>query len=99
MKFIFVFLGIVALVISILIIKSNNKAKIDNNGAETKGIVIEVFNRGKLPFCKFQYEVNGKLHTKKQELPKHLVKKVLNNTYTVKYEISNPQNALISFSK
>lgn len=99
MKFIFVFLFIVAIGVTILMIKSQNSDKIKNNGAQTTGKVIEVFNRGKLPYCKYTYTVEGIKYTKKQNLPKHLVKKVLNKNYTVLYELNNPKNSMLKYNK
>lgn len=97
MKFFFIFIFIAALAIGILILKNKNSAKIKNNGAETTGKVTEIIQRGKLPFCRFTYMVNGVTYKKKQDIPKHLVKKVLNNTYKVKYQIGNPQNSILIF--
>ncbi len=97
MKFAIVFFLIVVLAITILVIKSNNGASLEKNGIETIGTVTKVFSRGKLPFCKFTYIVDGINYTKKQDIAHHLKNKIINNSYLVKYDASNPENAIIKF--
>lgn len=99
MKTAFIVLFVFAICIGILTIKSKNSDKIKDNGAQTPGIVTEIIQRGKLPFCKYTYTVSGVKYTKKQELPKYLVRSALHKEYTVHYEISNPKNAILKFSK
>ncbi len=99
MKFLFVFLFIVIVSIALLVIKSKNSDELKKSGKETTGLVVEVFSRGKLPFCKFSYTVHGKQYIKKQDIQKHRVPKILNKTYTVIYEADHPENALILLKK
>lgn len=95
----FIFIFCIATAIVVIVVKNNNTAKLKTDGSKTTGIVTEVFYRGKLPYCKFSYQVDSVLFIKKQFVQKHLVSKILNNKYTVTYEINNPKNAVISFKQ
>ena len=99
MKFIFVFLAIVIISIAILVVKSKNSDQLEKSGKETTGFVVEVFSRGKLPFCKFSYTVDGDNYIKKQDIPHHLKNKIIHKTYIVKYDVENPNTAIIKLKQ
>jgi len=99
MKFFFIFILCIASAIIVIAIKNNNTGKLKTNGSTTTGVVTDVFFRGKMPYCKFSYQVDGVDLVKKQFVQKHLVSKILNNTYTVIYQTNNPKNAIIKFKE
>lgn len=84
--------------ISMFLFKKRNKTKITNNQSTTTGIVVKVFNRGKLPFCKFEYKINETSYFKIQAIPKSYQKEILHQSYQVIYESNNPKNAIIQFN-
>lgn len=97
MKLIVLVLAVIAFAVSMFLFKKGNRNKISNDQGTTKGTVSKVFFRGKLPFCEFNYNVNGTNYNKNQEVSKRRSKEIANKTYTVTYEKSNPTNAIIIF--
>ncbi|MGY6650468.1 hypothetical protein [Wenyingzhuangia sp. IMCC45574] len=97
MKMIAIIVLVILFAAVMFFFKKGNTTSIKNNQATTTGVVIEVFNRGKLPFCTFKYSVDNITYTKKQELQKQASKHVLNKTFQVLYEKGNPNNAILKF--
>lgn len=98
MKIIFIIALVAIFATLVLFLKNKEQSKIMGDQGTTTGIVLAVFHRGKLPFCKFQYTVESKNYTKTQEIQKTATDKILNQSYTVLYEKSNPSNAIIQLS-
>ncbi|MDB4297193.1 hypothetical protein N9901_00400 [Flavobacteriaceae bacterium] len=94
---------LLALVIIIAIVaynlQSNKQTKALKSGLTTTGTVTEIFYRGKLPYCKFSYQVNGKTYKSNQSIPKNTKKSIVGKSYTVNYEEANNNNAVINLKE
>ena len=87
---------VIVLIFSVsVIIKIMNKKHILENAVQTEGTVIEEFDRGKLPYCKYSYSIGNIKYTKTQEVPKQLKNKILNKQFTVTYQADKPKEAFI----
>ncbi|NJB82569.1 hypothetical protein [Wenyingzhuangia aestuarii] len=98
-KLLFIFIFCIATAVTIMMVQNKNKSSIKNNGAETVGTVTDIMYRGKIPFCKFSYQVDGVTYSKRQFVQKHLISKIANKKFIVTYEVGNPKNVIIQFKR
>ena len=95
MKIAFLLCIVFIITVIALTFKSKNNSSINSDKGITKGKVTKVFYRGKLPFCEFEYTVENKKYTKKQEVTKNNASKIIDKHFEVWYQNTKPQNAIL----